>query len=57
MTTIRTNLTIFCTSIEDARVKNDKISNGVIIVKDNNYTIVNYKTYSELKPLGYIQVR
>ena len=57
MTTLKTNQTINCINIEDARIKADKISNGIIIVKDNNYSIVNYKTYTELKPLGYNQVR
>jgi hypothetical protein len=57
MSTLRTNKTVNCTSIEDARVKADKISNGVIVVKDNNYLIVNYKTYEQLKKLGYIQAR
>lgn len=57
MTTLKTNQTINCTSIEDARLKADSISNGVIIVKDNIYSIVNYKTYEELKKLGYDQAR
>jgi hypothetical protein len=57
MTTLKTNQTITCTNIEDARAKADKISNGIIVVKDNYYSIVNYKTYTELKPLGYNQVR
>ena len=57
MTTLKTSQTITCTSIEDARVKADKISNGIIVVKDNYYSIVNYKTYTELKTLGYNQVR
>ena len=57
MKTLKTNQTLTCTSIEDARVKADKISNGVIVVKDNNYLIVNYKTYQQLKTLGYMQVR
>jgi hypothetical protein len=57
MTTLKTNQTVTCTNIEDARLKADKISNGIIVVKDNYYSIVNYKTYTELKPLGYNQVR
>ena len=57
MATLKTNQTINCTNLEDARVKADKISNGVIVVKDNLYSIVNYKTYESLKPLGYNQVR
>ena len=58
MTTVKTNQKITCTSIEDARLKNDKNSNGVIITKDdNNYFIVNYKTYYDMKELGYKQVR
>ena len=57
MTTIKSNQTISCTSIEDARVKSDVISNGVIVMKDSNYSIVNYKTYEQLKSFGYVQVR
>ena len=57
MTTLKTNQTISCTSIEDARVKADMISNGIIIVKNNQYSIVNYKTFTELKQFGYKQVR
>ena len=57
MTTLKTNQTLTCTSIEDARVKADKTSNGVIVVKDNNYSIVNYKTYEQIKTLGYTQAR
>ena len=57
MATVKTNQKIICTSIEDARLKNDKNSNGVIITKDNNYLIVNYKTYYEMKELGYVIVR
>lgn len=57
MTTLKTNQKINCISIEDARIKADKISNGVIIVKDNSYLIVNYKTYEELKIKGYNQIR
>lgn len=57
MSNLKTNQTITCTNIEDARIKADKIANGIIIVKDNNYSIVNYKTYTQLKSLGYNQVR
>ena len=57
MTTLKTNQTVTCGSIEDARIKADKTSNGVIVVKNNNYSIVNYKTYEQLKTLGYTQVR
>jgi len=57
MATVKTNQKIACVNLEDARVKADKISNGVIVEKDNNYSIVNYKTYTELKTLGYNQVR
>ena len=57
MSTLKTGEKVTCTSIEDARVKADKISNGVIVVKDNSYLIVNYKTYEQLKPFGYTQVR
>ena len=57
MKTLKTEQTIPCTNIEDARLRAEKISNGVIIVKHNNYSIVNYKTYEQLKPLGYNQVR
>ncbi|MEI8138161.1 MAG: hypothetical protein WCH21_12625 [Bacteroidota bacterium] len=57
MKTLKTNQTVICTSIEDARVKADKISNGVIVVKNNYYSIVNYKTYEQLKTLEYTQVR
>jgi len=57
MTTLKTNQIVTCGSIEDARIKADKISNGVIVVKNNNYSIVNYKTYEQLKTLGYTQVR
>lgn len=57
MATLKTNQIISCTNLEDARVKADKISNAIIIVKDNNYSLVNYKTFTELKPHGYIQVR
>lgn len=54
---MKTNQTIVCTSIEDARVKADVITNGVIVVKDNKYKIVNYKTCMQLETLGYTQVR
>lgn len=58
MATVKTNQKITCKNIEDARVKADNYSNGVIIEKDKNYfLIVNYKTYTELKQLGYNQVR
>jgi len=57
MKTLKTNQTVTCTSIEDARAKADKTSNGVIVVKDNNYSIVNYKTYEQLKTVGYTQAR
>jgi hypothetical protein len=57
MATLKTNQTISCANLEDARVKADKISNAVIIVKDNNFSLVNYKTFTELKLRGYIQVR
>jgi len=57
MKTIKTNQIVTCTSIEDARVIADKTSNGVIVVKDNAYAVVNYKTYDGLKQLGYTQVR
>lgn len=57
MGTVKTNQKITCTNIEDARVKADNYSNGVIIEKDKKYLVVNYKTYTELKPLGYNQVR
>ena len=57
MAALKTNQTINCTSIEDARTKANKLSNGVIVLKGNSYSIVNYKTYEELKKVGYIQVR
>lgn len=57
MKTLKTNQTITCINIEDARVKADKISNGIIVEKNNCYSIVNYKTFTELKPFGYNQVR
>ena len=57
MKTLKTNQTVTCASIEDAKVKADKTSNGVIVVKDNNYSIVNYKTYEQLKKIGYTQAR
>jgi hypothetical protein len=57
MKTVKTNQTINCTSIEDARIKADKVSNGLIVSKDNSFLIVNYKTYQDLKQQGYNQVR
>jgi hypothetical protein len=57
MATIKTNYSIACSNIEEARLKVDNISNGIIIVKDDNYLIVNYKTYAQLKTAGYNQVR
>ena len=57
MTTLKTNQTINCISLEDARVQANKISNAIIVVKDNFYALVNYSTYKELKKLGYNQVR
>lgn len=57
MATLKTNQTISCISLEDARVKADKISNAIIVVKDNLYSLVNHKTYTELKQFGYKQVR
>ena len=57
MTTLKTNQKLECKNIEDARVKSDKIQNGLIVTKDGVYLIVNYKTYSELKKNGYNQVR
>ena len=57
MATLKTNQIITCKNIEDARLKSDKISNGIIVEKDNNYSIVNYKNYTELNKLGYNQVR
>ena len=55
--TLKTNQTISCTSLDDARLKADKYSNGVIIVKDNSYHIVNYKTFDQFVSFGYTQVR
>ena len=57
MATIKTNQTISCTNLEDARVKADKISNAVIVVKDNCYSLVNYKTFIQLQQVGYTQLR
>ena len=57
MKTLKTNQTLSCISLEDARVKADKISNAIIVVKDNFYSLVNHKTYTELKQFGYNQVR
>ena len=57
MKALKTNQTISCISLEDARVKADKISNAIIVAKDNLYLLVNYKTYTELKRFGYNQVR
>ena len=57
MKTLKTNQTISCISLEDARAKADKISNAIIVVKDKFYSLVNYKTYTELKQFGYNQVR
>ena len=56
MKTLKTKQIITCTSLEDARVKADTITNGVIAVKNDIYTIVNYKTFTELTKLGYTQV-
>jgi len=57
MKTLKTNQIINCKSIEDARLISDIISNGVIAVKENNYIIVNYKTFNELEKEGYTQAR
>ena len=57
MASLNTNEKITCASLEDARIKSDKISNGLIIFKNDNYLIVNYKTYNDLKALGYNQIR
>ena len=57
MKTLKTKQIITCTSLEDARVKADIITNGVIAVKNDIYTIVNYKTFTELTKLGYTQIR
>lgn len=57
MKSLKTNETISCTNLEEARIKADKISNAVIVEKNNNFFLVNYKTYTGLKQLGYIQVR
>jgi hypothetical protein len=57
MRTLKTKQIITCSSLEDARVKADIITNGIIAVKNDIYTIVNYKTFTELTKLGYKQVR
>jgi hypothetical protein len=57
MATLKTNQTVSCKNLEDARIKADKMSNAIIIVKDNYYSLVNYKTFTELKQQGYIQAR
>jgi hypothetical protein len=57
MKTLKTNQTINCISLEDARLKADVITNGIIAVKNDSYLIVNYKTFTELSKIGYIQVR
>lgn len=57
MATIKTNQLITCSNIEEARIKADKISNGIIVEKNNTYAIVNHKTCLELKKQGYNQVR
>lgn len=55
--TLKTNQIITCQNLEDARVKSDPITNGVIAVKGDEYIIVNYKTFEELRKVGYIQER
>ena len=57
MKTLKTNQTVTCENLQDARIKADTITNGVIITKDNTYLIVSYKTFEDLKSLGYNQVR
>jgi hypothetical protein len=57
MTSLKTNQSVTCSNIEDARIKADKIKNGVIVEKNNTFLIVNYKTYADLKSQGYTQVR
>lgn len=57
MAIVKTNQKITCTNLEDAKAKADHYSNGVIIEKDKIHFVVNYKTYTELEPLGYKQVR
>ena len=57
MKTMKTNQKITCENLQDARLKADTITNGIIITKDNTYLIVNYKTFESLKFLGYNQVR
>lgn len=57
MSTLKSGLKITCTSIEDARLKQAPFSNALIVVKDNSYLLVNYKTYEQLKAFGYTQVR
>jgi hypothetical protein len=54
---LKTNQTVTYSNIEDTRLKADKISNGILVVKDNYYSIVNYKIYTQLTQLGYNQVR
>ena len=57
MATIKKNQIITCKNIEAAREIANNYSNGVIVIKDKNYLIVNYMTYTKLKELGYNQVR
>ena len=57
MATIKTHQIITCINIEDARLKADKISNGIIAINGTDCVIVNYKTYTDLQKIGYKQVR
>lgn len=55
--TLKTNQTITCNSIEEARIKQDLYSNAQIVCKNDNYSVVNYKTSEQLATMGYKVVR
>jgi|LakMenEpi03Aug12_release.lakeMendotaPanAssembly.Ray.scaffolds.fasta_scaffold898336_1 hypothetical protein len=55
--TLKTNQTIICNSIEHARTEQNLYSNAQIVCKNDNYSVVNYKTSSQLITMGYVVVR
>lgn len=56
MKTLKNSDSIICENLETARLKASNYSNSVIVVKENNYSVVSQKTYNQLCFFGYVKV-
>lgn len=57
MKLLKTNQTIICENLQDARIKCAGTINGIIIVKNEYYSVVHPKVYLQLRSLGYTEVQ